>query len=95
MLDANGNGIGLWPHVHGPARARSITPDRVELEIPANAGSESRFWRELASLSGTIHADGTGSGTWTCAPFDIEDGGYVDTRYSATGTWTLEPLPPL
>ena len=31
-----------------------------------------------------------GAGTWTCAPFDIDQGALVDTSGMAVGTWSLE-----
>ena len=92
ILDANGNGIALWPEVYGAVVARSIAPDQVQILIPINATADSRFWRELSDLEGVFDSDTTVTGTWMCAPFDISSGGYVDTMYTATGTWTLSPL---
>ena len=31
-------------------------------------------------------------GAWTCAPLDIDSGGYVDTSVVVDGTWRLTPL---
>ena len=93
VLDAQGNGISLWPDVHGVVVVRSIAPNLVQIEIPANAQAESRFWRELWQLQGTFDSGGTAIGRWNCAPFDIDSGGYVDTMYTASGTWTLIPEP--
>jgi hypothetical protein len=92
ILDSAGNGISLEPDVFGVVMARSIAPDRLELVIPANAGAEGRFWRELARFVGTFSAPNTAPGEWNCAPFDIDSGGYVDTMYTARGTWVIAPL---
>ena len=61
--------------------------------FPANFDAEGRFWRELARLEGTFDASGRATGGWTCAPLDIDQGGYVDTRYTAFGSWELIPAP--
>ncbi len=91
VLDAAGDGISLWPHVHGDAVVRSIYPDRVEISIPGNAGTGSRFWTELSRMEGAFDSDVTATGGWTCAPFDIDEGGWVDNTHSASGGWELAP----
>lgn len=92
VLDAEGNGISLGPDVYGSAIVRSIAPNTVEIEVPVNAGTGSRFWEELSLFEGTIASDGTASGLWNCAPFDIGEGGYADTLYTASGPWTIVPV---
>lgn len=92
VLDATGNGISLWPDVFGEVVARSMLPNRVELTFPVNVDSESRFYRELARLEGIFVSNSSATGSWSCAPFDIDSGGWVDTRYTAQGTWTLTPI---
>ena len=93
VVDAAGNGIALAPDVHGEVVVRSIAPNRVEIVIPANAGAEGRFWRELSLLAGVFGEGDTAAGSWQCAPFDIDSGGYVDTQYTAPGSWTLIAMP--
>lgn len=93
VLDAAGNGISLSPDVASNVVARSIAPNRIQLMFPANINSPSRFWRELSLLQGTFDAGDTATGSWVCAPFDIDSGGWVDTQYTARGTWTLTPMP--
>jgi hypothetical protein len=92
VLDPAGNGISLWPDVHGAVIARSIAPETVEVLIPVNADAEGRFWRELSRFEGRWAPDGTATGAWNCAPFDIDEGGSVDTRFTAPGSWTLRPI---
>ncbi len=93
VLDAAGDGISLWPHVHGEVIVRSIAPDRIEIEIPGNAGTGSRFWEQLSRLQGAFGPGETAEGGWSCAPFDVDSGGYVDRKYTARGSWTLAPVP--
>lgn len=93
VLEATGDGISLWPDVAGRVVARSLAPNRIQLTFPANVNSPSRFWRELSLLQGTFGGSDTATGSWICAPFDINSGGWVDTQYTARGTWTLTPLP--
>lgn len=93
VLDATGHGISLQPDVHGAAVVRSLAPNRVQITIPANANAEGRFWRELSRFEGTFDSGNVATGTWSCAPFDISSGGYVDTKYTARGSWSLQPLP--
>ncbi len=64
----------------------------IDLAIPINETAEGRFWRELALFAGTLEVDGKGSGAWTCAPLDIDQGGYLDTQVIAQGAWTMEPI---
>jgi hypothetical protein len=93
VLDASGNGISLWPDVLGDVVARSLAPNQIQLTFPANMNTSSRFWRELSLLQGTFDAGDTATGSWICAPFDIDSGGWIDTQYTARGTWTLRPIP--
>lgn len=92
VLDAAGDGISLWPDVLGKVVARSSVPSRIRLTFPGNMNTSSRFWSELSLLQGTWETGDTATGNWNCAPFDIDSGGWVDTQYTARGTWTLSPL---
>lgn len=93
VVDAAGNGISPAPDVHGEVVARSIAPNRFEIVIPANADAEGRFWRELSLLAGVFANGDSASGGWRCAPSDIDSGDYVDTQYTAPGSWTLVAMP--
>ena len=93
VLDSEGSGISLWPHLHAEAITRLFAPDSVAFFTPVMAGVDSRFYDEISYLAGVIDEQGYGSGTWTCAPFDITEGGWVDTTLVAPGTWQSEPLP--
>jgi hypothetical protein len=84
----------LWADVYWPETViRLLYPDSLELLLADTMQVEGRFWREIAFLGGRLTEDGEGEGAWTCAPFDISQGGYVDTSLVAEGTWRLEPMP--
>jgi hypothetical protein len=77
----------------GPWNRIRSRPRDVQILIPINATTTSRFYRELSDFRGTFDSGGTATGTWNCAPFDINSGGYVDTAHVAVGTWSLTPDP--
>lgn len=90
VLDQNGDGISLMPDVYGEIEARLLFPDSVEFILPGNVNTGSRFWDGIGLLAGRW--DGIdGSGEWTCAPFDISEGGWVDTSLVVFGGWRIEP----
>ena len=92
ILAADGSGLQFVADVFGEVEARAFAAGRVEIDLPGNRGAEGRFWRNLASFQGTLGVDGRGRGAWTCAPLDIDSGGYVDTSVVVGGTWSLTPL---
>jgi hypothetical protein len=95
VLDRDGSGLSIFADVGGAAGARLVFPDRLEIAIPANADAEGRFWRAFALLSGTVADADTSfaSGAWTCAPLDLDQGGYVDTSFTVEGRWRMEGVP--
>jgi hypothetical protein len=90
-------GFEFHVDVFGEVIVTHTQPDELEIRIPVNEGPEnSRFYRALARLTGTIDENGEASGTWTCAPLDLTEG-YEDNTVSAEGTWTttaIDPNPP-
>ena len=83
-------GFSIVGDVNFPlAAARFFPPDSVELILGDTTRHDSRFWRGLAFLGGSVVAGGTGK--WGCAPFDINAQGLVDTSGIAIGTWRLQP----
>jgi hypothetical protein len=94
VLEADSSGFGFFADVYWPtAVARLRTRDLVDLVIGDTLQTESRFWREIALLRGARVDDGA-TGTWTCAPFDIWENGYVDTLLVVQGTWRTERINP-
>lgn len=93
VLDADSSGFGFFADVYWPdAVARFSTRDLVHLILGDTALVEGgRFWKEIAQLRGARDGAGAASGTWTCAPFDIWENGYVDTILVVQGTWHTEP----
>jgi len=92
VLEADGSGFGFFADVYWPnAVARLSTRDLVHFVLGDTAAVEGgRFWHEIAQLRG-VRDGNQASGTWTCAPFDIWEGGYVDTLLVVQGTWRTEP----
>jgi len=96
---ADDSGTTFWLNVYGEVEARLVFPDRIELDIPINVGTGSRFYDNFTALRGTLAADGTGTGPWICAPLDTDQDGHPDRLHTAVGTWRieeidLEPEPP-
>jgi hypothetical protein len=93
VLAEDGSGFGFHADVFGEVQAYLyVQSGIVNLAIPINTTADGRFWREMASFSGIALSDGTASGTWTCAPLDLNQGGYVDTSLIAEGHWRFEPI---
>jgi hypothetical protein len=91
VLARDGSGFSFTADVYGEVEANLILTGRVELVIPVNRTAEGRFWQNLARFAGTVGPSGRGEGSWTCAPFDIDTGGYVDNSLVVEGTWSMEP----
>jgi len=89
---ADDSGTTFWLNVFGDVDARLVLPDRIELDIPINVGTGSRFYDNFSALRGTLAADGTGSGQWLCAPLDTEQDGHPDREHTAPGTWRITPF---
>jgi hypothetical protein len=92
VLPDTGIGFSFWADVYWPtAGARLLLPDSLELVLGDTSANDGRFWHEDALLRGSRHPGDPGSGNWMCAPFDISQGGYVDTAGIAPGHWDIEP----
>lgn len=92
VLEADSSGFGFFADVYWPnAVARFSTRDLVDFVLGDTAQAEGRFWKEIALLRG-VREGGQASGSWTCAPFDIWENGYVDTILVVQGTWRTEPF---
>lgn len=92
VLEADSSGFGFFADVYWPTSvARVRTRDLVDLVIGDTLDTQYRFWLHIAQLRGAL--DGAGAtGTWTCAPFDIWENGYVDTLLVVQGTWWTERI---
>lgn len=91
VLEEDGSGLGFLIDVFGEVEVELIFPDTLIIEIPVNDTPESRFYQRLSRLEGVIDRSGEGEGLWTCAPLDIDQGGYVDTMVTVEGDWVLAP----
>jgi hypothetical protein len=91
VLAGDGSGFAFHADVYGEVEAHLFVTGGLEILIPVNETAEGRFWRNLARFAGSVDSSGRGQGRWTCAPFDIDSGGYVDESVIAEGTWQTEP----
>jgi hypothetical protein len=91
LVAGDGSGFSFAADVFGRIEARLFASGLVEIVIPVNRTAEGRFWRNLARFSGIVDSSGNGHGQWTCAPFDIGSGGYVDQSLVVEGTWQMNP----
>ncbi len=92
VLAPDGSGFAFFADVFWPdVEARLLAPDGIELQIGPDEPTEpSRFWRNVQRLAGTRNSQIAGAGPWVCAPFDIWEGGYVDTVTIAQGNWSID-----
>ena len=91
VLRGDGSGFAFAADVFGDVEAFLFATERLEIVIPVNRTAEGQFWRNLARFSGTVDSSGRGQGVWTCAPFDIDSGGYIDESVVVQGFWHMEP----
>ncbi len=93
ILDETGAGFAFHADVFGEVQAQLLTQTGIlNLLIPINRTADGRFWRAMSSFDGFVNEAGIGSGTWSCEPLDLNQGGYVDTTYIIQGTWRTEPI---
>jgi hypothetical protein len=94
-IEAGDNGFEFAAGVGGDVGGHlAIRSGVVDIVIPINATARGRFWQSLTHFEGVMDSNGHGTGTWTCAPLDI-DQGYVDQTLIVQGTWQIDPLPPV
>jgi hypothetical protein len=91
VLERDGSGFSFAADVFGEVEAHLFATGSLEIVIPVNQTAEGRFWQNLARFAGTVDSSGRGRGLWTCAPFDIDTGGYVDRSVVVEGDWQMEP----
>ena len=90
VLDAEGAGFSFWPHLHSGATLRA-TPDSIELIADGADEAAERFYQGIMRFAGERTGPGAAHGTWTCAPLDLDQNGWLDTAVVAPGTWTITP----
>ena len=88
VLEDDGSGFSFWPHLHSGATLRA-TADSIELTADGADSETVRFYRGIMHFAGERTGPGEASGTWTCAPLDLDQGGWLDTAVVAPGTWTI------
>ena len=92
ILARDGSGFAFAADVYGEVEAHLAATGDVELVIPVNRTAEGRFLQNLARFAGTVDSSGRGQGEWTCAPIDIDSGGYRDRTLVVKGTWQMRRL---
>jgi hypothetical protein len=92
ITDDEGAGFSFSPFLFGDAEAMVTANDSVFLAWPANEGTGTRFYDEIALFEGRLNTDGSVTGSWKCAPLDISEGGYVDLKGTVEGSWNLEKI---
>ena len=78
VLARDGSAFAFAADVFGEVEVYLFVAGSIDIRIPVNETAEGRFWRNLARFTGTVDGSGRGQGRWTCAPFDIDTGGYVN-----------------
>ncbi|MEO9849475.1 MAG: hypothetical protein ABJH72_13575 [Reichenbachiella sp.] len=91
VLNDDENGISLAPDTYGEIIVK-LHKDSVWILTPVNFNTGSRFYENLAAFKG-VKKDGQIFGQWNCAPFDIFEGGWVDTVGTVSGSWYIEDSP--
>jgi hypothetical protein len=90
---SDGKGFSYSVDVNATAEARLFRPDIARIEVPTNGiGANSRFLREFDELVATMDDQGRGTGTWICAPLDIDINGYKDNVFTINGQFLLQPI---
>lgn len=93
VLRKNGSGFSFVADVYGEVEIQLDTlTGALNIRVPINETADGRFWRNLSLFPGMIDAAGHGDGTWTCAPLDIDQGGYIDKSLTVHGAWEIAPM---
>lgn len=92
VTDSDGAGIALEPFLFGEIEVHVKPNDSVYVYWPGNLNTGIDFYDEIALFRGKLNADGDVTGTWWCAPFELDEGGYVDMQGRIEGTWELTEL---
>lgn len=88
VLAADGSGFSFWPHLHSGATVRA-TGDSIEVMADGHDTTTVRFYRGIMHFRGVRTEDGGAEGSWTCAPLDLDSGGWLDTAVVAQGTFEI------
>jgi hypothetical protein len=91
VADSDGSGFSFAPFLFGEIELTLKPNDSIYLAWPGNEGTGIPFYDEISLFKGKFNKDdGTVTGSWKCAPLDLDEGGYVDTHGTVEGTWALE-----
>lgn len=86
-----GDGFAFAPFLFGEITLTLHPNDSVYLAWPGNLNTGIAFYDNISLFRGKYDpASETVTGTWDCAPLDLDEGGYIDIKGTAQGTWMLE-----
>lgn len=92
VLDAGGDGFAFFASFFvQEAEARVFHGVDLVFDGPGRGVDDSRLYLNLARFEGML-GGGSASGQWTCGPFDVDVGGYVDMQVTVRGTCRLTPI---
>lgn len=75
----------------GPGTLVETDPDEAELRLVGDLPDDaSPFWLALEVIHAVRDPSGSWLGEFTCAPLDVDFGGYVDDALTVTGSFTLQ-----
>jgi hypothetical protein len=89
VLEADGSGFSFWPHLHSGATVRA-TQDSIELMADGYDTVTERFYQGVMHFRAARTGESSAEGTWTCAPLDLDSGGWLDTAVVAPGSFEIE-----
>ena len=93
ILDEDGAGFAFFADAFGEIEAHLDTSTgATTLLAPVNETATNQFWRELARFHASMDQNGNGTGSWTCAPLEIDQNGYVDNTFTIEGTFQIHPI---
>ena len=88
VQDSTGAGFAFFADFFVPdVQGQLLGDNRLSFDGPGKGVDESRFYLNLSRFSGILETGGAASGDWTCGPFDVDVGGYVDTQQTVRGSW--------
>ncbi len=90
VLDISGAGIALFADMGWPtAEVKVIARDSIAIDLTAGEPpSGSPYWDTFKAIEGRKQGE-LWSGPWNCEPFggDVHD--FMDTAYTAVGSWQV------
>lgn len=91
VTSSDGSGLGFSPFLFGQVKITVHPNDSVYLSWPGNLDTGVAFYDNISLFKGVFYpVRNVVKGEWKCAPFEIDEGGYIDLKGTATGEWMLQ-----